>query len=139
MKMGTIGWAAVTSIGLLVLSCATSGTAQVMEQPNSKMLEEYKPVGETANCIDLSELRLNRRRIIDDHMIFFEGHRNRAYLNILDGKCPFLAAYGQFQINTPAGRLCNTDTITVLQRQTGAGVQCGLGHFEIYIRKDREE
>jgi len=127
--------AIAAAAGLVLL--APVAAAQPNEPPRESagtILDEYDPTGERTNCIDLRELRLNRRHILNDRMILFEGDRDRAFLNVLDGKCPFLEAYGQFRIDTSASRLCNTDTITVLQRQAGAGTQCGLGHFEIYVK-----
>ena len=130
---------AITAAGML--AAITEAAAQTDESPErsaSAVLDRYESTGEFVDCIDLRDLRFNARHILNDRMILFEGDSNRAYLNVLDSECPFLEAYGQFRIDTSAGRLCNTETITVLQRQAGAGTQCGLGDFEVLakVKKD---
>jgi len=128
--------ACLASLWIFVMSPMAAQEHKPAEFAADSILNDYEATGETRNCIDLSELRLNRRHILNDRMVLFEGDRNHAFLNRLDGKCPFLKAYGQFQLGTSSSRLCNTDTVTVLQRQAGAGTQCGLGTFEILKRKD---
>jgi len=139
MRAVSFAIAAIAASSLAAAAVAAAAQAdEPPEKSRSTVLDRYESTGEYVNCIDLRELRFNRRHILNDRMILFEGDGNRAYLNVLDDECPFLEAYGQFRIDTSATRLCNTDTITVLQRQAGAGTQCGLGKFEVLVRAEKD-
>lgn len=139
--MRAVSFAIVAIAASSLMAAATAAAAQAddpSEKRSGTVLDRYETTGEHVSCIHLSELRFNPRHILNDRMILFEGDGNRAYLNVLDSNCPFLEAYGQFRIDTSSTQLCNTDTITVLQRQAGAGTSCGLGKFEVLVKTDKD-
>ena len=82
------------------------------------------------DCLSVS--RIDKTKAIDDQNIIFYARGNRAYRNHLPRKCPGLERENRFAYRTSVGRLCSTDTITVLE-QFGVGFRngftCRLGEF----------
>jgi hypothetical protein len=83
------------------------------------------------DCVYTSSVR--RTEVLDDQTIIFYMRGNKvAYRNYLSRKCPGLARAGRFMYEVRGSRLCNIDTITVLE-QWGVGLQpgftCRLGDF----------
>lgn len=82
-------------------------------------------------CLSLS--RINRTVVVDDQTIlFYLRGRDDAYQNILPMRCPGLAANDRFMYSPFSNRLCDSDTITVLERfgsRFERGITCRLGEF----------
>ena len=82
-------------------------------------------------CITTS--RIDKTHILDDQRILFYMRGKEVYLNQLPRKCPGLARPGAtFGYETRTSRLCNLDSITILDRAGSGlmrGATCGLGTF----------
>jgi hypothetical protein len=93
---------------------------------------------------------ISRTEILDDQtIIFFMRGKNVAYRNFLPRKCPGLKRRERFGYQVTAGRLCNIDMITVLERAGNVfdrsnlggfqpGFTCRLGDFLPMSREDLE-
>ena len=80
-------------------------------------------------CISVNRIR--RTKVIDDQTILFEMNGDAYLSNILDHACPGLGREGRF-IHETQGRLCDVDTITVLEQWGTSfrdGFTCRLGKF----------
>lgn len=84
-------------------------------------------VGEAENCITTNQIR--ETKVHDDYTIDFEMNGGRIYRNTLSLRCGGLGFEERFAYETSVGRLCSTDTITVLQSGGTRGATCGLGQF----------
>jgi hypothetical protein len=84
-------------------------------------------VGEPVNCIETNQI--SGTRVHDDRTIDFEMRGGRLYRNTLPYRCGSLGFQERFAYRTTIGRLCSTDTITVLQSGGVNGPTCGLGQF----------
>ena len=85
---------------------------------------------ESEKCIQLQQIR--RTEVIDDQTIAFYVSRQNAYVNSLPRVCPGLARNERFSYQVRFGRICDNDTITVLEGfGTGMrrGFTCQLGSF----------
>lgn len=103
----------------------------------ARILERYQPNGEKASCVDISHIQSTR--VLGQQAILFELRGGRTWLNRLDNRCPMLTAHEQFSYTVSTTQLCSTDIITVLMRDSGPGSSCGLGVFEGYEKKPKEE
>ena len=86
--------------------------------------------GEAKKCIQISQI--SNARVIDSQNIRFEMRGGPDYMNTLPYKCIGLSKNDPFMYETSLSRLCDLDTITVLQRLGGGyskGASCGLGKF----------
>jgi hypothetical protein len=86
---------------------------------------------EPVRCIQST--RIDRTEVIDDRTVVFYMRGRRIYVNHLDRACPGLDRGNPFSYRTTNSRLCNIDTITVLERSAFGlipGFSCGLGEFE---------
>lgn len=83
--------------------------------------------GKAENCINTSNIR--NTGVHGDQTIDFEMNGGRIYRNTLPRRCYSLAFEERFAYETPTGRLCSTDTITVLHSDGSRGITCGLGEF----------
>ena len=92
------------------------------------------------DCVTVARIR--RTEVIDDKTILFYMHGGRVYQNILERECPRLEREGRFMYEIRGHRLCDIDTITVLDR-LGAGFsrgfRCRLGEFHPITREEAEE
>ncbi len=82
------------------------------------------------NCISVNRIRSTK--VIDDETILFYMRGGDIYQNILDRDCPRLEQNNRFMYETFGGRLCEIDTITVLEQFGGGldrGFTCPLGGF----------
>jgi hypothetical protein len=82
------------------------------------------------DCISTSRIR--ETDVIDDHTILFRLRGGAVYSNILDRGCPGLGRNKRFMYEARGGRLCDIDTITVLEQWSSRlqeGFTCGLGQF----------
>lgn len=81
-------------------------------------------------CVSLN--RVNRTEVIDDRTLIFHMRGGGIYLNYLERECPRLAAEERFAYSPTGNRLCNVDSITVLERWGFGftrGFTCQLGDF----------
>ncbi len=83
------------------------------------------------DCISVSRIRSTS--VIDDQtIIFYMRNRDQVYRNDLPRQCSRLASEDRFSYEARSGRLCEIDTITVLESFGGRfsrGVTCRLGEF----------
>lgn len=81
-------------------------------------------------CITVS--RVQQTRVVDDQTILFYMRGRAVYRSELRNACPRLAQEDRFAYETRIGRLCETDTIWVLESFGGRfqrGATCRLGTF----------
>lgn len=80
----------------------------------------------------LSTSSIDRTRVLDDRTILFFMRGKRIYRNYLPRKCPGLEREQRIMYKTQGSRLCDIDTITVLEEWGGRltpGFTCPLGSF----------
>lgn len=85
---------------------------------------------EGERCISVSRLRTTY--VVDDRTVLFYMRGGDIYRNVLRYDCPRLKRENRFSYRVTANRLCNVDTITVIEgfgSSLGRGVSCGLGKF----------
>jgi uncharacterized protein DUF6491 len=92
---------------------------------------EDKPFDRTPeNCVTVQ--RIDHTDAIDDQTIIFRMRGDKVYRNTLPNKCPGLQRENRIAWQTSTSRLCNIDTITVLE-DYGVGFRpgftCRLGQF----------
>jgi hypothetical protein len=111
----------VLGLASVLLFAATSARAQNGEKPFDRT-----PV----DCIVTTSL--DRTQAVDDRTILFYMRGKKVYRNYLPRKCPGLERENRIMYKTRGSRLCDVDTITVLE-QWGArlspGFTCPLGSF----------
>jgi hypothetical protein len=111
--------------GVAALSLA-SATAQ----------DDDEASDEPVRCVSMNSIRSTQ--VVDDTRVLFFQARDKIFLNRLDRECLGLARHGTFTYQVQSGarhaRLCDTDSITVLET-TGRGLNCGLGRFEPLSRE----
>lgn len=111
------------------------------EHPRMQRFDaEYTRTGEILDCLALSRIRSTE--VLDDTHILFRLYGNTVYLNSLPRRCPRLGVVRSFGYATSLARLCDIDTIAVVddfgQGLPGVsgrgpvlrGPHCGLGKFE---------
>lgn len=82
------------------------------------------------DCLSLS--RINRTVVVDDETVLFYMRGGDVYQNILPRRCAGLKDNERFMYSPFSNRLCDTDTITVLEQFGGRfdrGMTCRLGEF----------
>ncbi len=125
----------MASIALaLVTPAAAQNEAPTDEAVNKPVIDDS-----TERCISVRSIK--RTEIIDDRNVLFHMRRKVVYHNILSHRCVGLAREGRMSYKTSSGRLCDNDSISVLQRDSfglRAGIQCGLGMFHKMSREDAE-
>jgi hypothetical protein len=91
------------------------------------------------DCISIN--RIKRTEVIDDQTILFEMNGDVYLSNILERTCPGLAREERFMHET-YGRLCDIDTITVLEQfgtSFRSGFTCQLGEFHPITEIEADE
>lgn len=92
--------------------------------------DDIDPSLEPEDCLSIGSIR--RTEIADDQNIVFYVSGKKIYRNYLPRKCRGLKRADAFMYKTSLSRLCNVDTITVLD-DLGFGFNqgrtCGLGMF----------
>lgn len=86
---------------------------------------------EGERCIHLA--RIDRTKVIDNRHILFYMKGGDVYSNELPHKCIGLRKGKTFMYKTSLNKLCNVDTITVLDDLGfgySRGATCGLGKFQ---------
>ena len=110
----------------LLLFCVLSSWSFALDA----QADDERRDGEPLRCLSLS--RIDHTEIIDNHSIAFFLKGGDIYLNRLQRACPGLRPGQAFSYRTGTGRLCNVDTIRVLENY-GLGLSlsaaCGLGPF----------
>lgn len=88
-------------------------------------------------CISTRALR--RTEVVDDRNVIFYLSGSTVYRNVLPRLCRGLSRDGRFSYSTSAGRLCNSDSIRILN-DSGFGLQegrsCRLGLFHPITKDD---
>ena len=91
-------------------------------------------------CISLN--RIDRTEVIDDRTIIFHMRGGAIFLNHLARECPGLKREERFMYSPTSNRLCDVDTVTVLE-QWGFGLTrgftCSLGPFHPISDADLED
>jgi hypothetical protein len=110
--------------GILLAAAVSSGPVTVAAQEEDTF--DRTPV----DCLTLSSV--DRTRVLDDQTILFYMRNGKIYRNYMPRKCPGLERHDRFMYEAVSNRLCDIDSITVLE-QWGGGLQrgftCPLGPF----------
>jgi hypothetical protein len=110
----------VTALGVLSAFSMMVGPAQTAGVADA----------ETLNCVDL--MRIDHTQVVDEQNILFYMRNGSVYLNRLSHRAPGLDRNRPFMYRTSIGRLCNHDTITVLETWGFGftqGASSALGRF----------
>ena len=108
------------------------GAAALPLQPVAAQ-SDGNDVGERVpeRCISLT--RVDRTEVVDDRTIIFHMRGGGGiYLNHLARECPGLEREERFMYSPTSNRLCDVDTVTVLERWgfgLTRGFTCSLGMF----------
>ena len=92
--------------------------------------EDFAIDREGERCISTRNIR--DTDILDERTILFRMRGNDYFVNYLRHDCPGLVREQRFSYRTTGGRLCQVDTIRVLEQFGGfiqEGMSCGLGAF----------
>jgi hypothetical protein len=92
-----------------------------------------KYLGEKVMCIEVS--RIKETRVLDDQTILFEMRGGTFYINRLPVRCPGLKISGGFSYTTSSQKLCQQDSIKVVQAGSELGGSCPLGEFVQFNEK----
>lgn len=114
----------------------TSGFSETKAERYAKEMAKYKQTDTFENCI--RPQRIKRTKVLDDTHIIFEMRGKKVFLNTLDFKCSRLGFERKFAYSIYGSRLCNTDTISVLDSFMGASGGCGLGKFQVLEELPRD-
>ena len=91
-------------------------------------------------CITVSAI--DRTDVIDDQTIIFFMRGKKIFRNYLPRKCPGLERHERFAYQPTSNRLCDIDTVTVLEQWGGRltnGFTCPLGEFHPIPLEEIEE
>ena len=94
---------------------------------------------EPVNCIMPS--RIDRTEVIDERTVLFYMRGGDIYRNRLAYDCPRLVRERRFSYDVRVNRLCNVDSITVLEywgTSLRRGMACGLGLFYPITEEEAE-
>ena len=119
--------AALVTIGSL--SGALAQDEADTADPVAAAAEDFSFDREGRSCVRTRAIRSTD--ILDDRRILFEMRGGEYYLNNLAYECRGLRRAGSFSYQSTGGRLCNVDSIRVIERVGGlrAGIGCGLDTF----------
>jgi hypothetical protein len=113
-------WLALLGTAVFVLA-----VAPVAAQDDEEVIDRTPE-----KCVGTN--RIDRTKVIDDRTVIFYLRGGNIYQNILPRNCPGLERNNRFMYTPFGGRLCDTDTITVLEQFAGRfdrGFTCPLGTF----------
>lgn len=103
--------------------------------------QEDEPFDRTPrDCIILSNVE--KTEVVDDNTILFYMRGRDVYRNHLPRRCPNLAREDRFSYRTTSNRLCDIDTITVLEQfgtRLQGGFTCQLGQFHPITEEEVDE
>jgi hypothetical protein len=91
-------------------------------------------------CLPVSNI--DRTDVLDDNTIVFFMRGRKIYRNYLPKRCPGLERNDRFSYQTTSNRLCDIDTVTVLEQWGGrlsSGFTCPLGEFHPITREEFDE
>lgn len=94
---------------------------------------------EPVKCITASAI--SRTEVIDERTVLFYMRGGDVYRNRLAYACPRLVREKRFSYELVTNRLCDVDTIFVLEywgTQLRAGMPCGLGEFFPITQEEAE-
>ncbi|HEU4616906.1 MAG TPA: DUF6491 family protein [Gammaproteobacteria bacterium] len=134
MKTNLASVVAAASLGMIL--AAATAAADDKEDKDKKDADE----GGTTSCVQLSRVR--NTTVIDDSTILFQLRNGDILLNHLPNRCPTLGQEKRFSYRVTANRLCDTDTITVLQDfglGLGPSATCQLGEFNPITKEAAED
>lgn len=83
------------------------------------------------DCLQVAAV--DRTVVLDDQTVLFYVRGKKVYRNYLPKKCPGLKREDRFMYEARQGRLCNIDSITVLELWNASftpGFTCPLGKFQ---------
>lgn len=92
------------------------------------------------DCIAVQSI--DRTDVIDDNTILFFMRGKKVYRNYLPRKCPGLERNERFSYQVTGNRLCDIDTVTVLEQwgsRLSSGFTCSLGAFHPIPPEEVEE
>ena len=111
------------------LSLAVLAAALMINAPAVPGEEESAP-GDPVDCINIARIRSTE--VISEKYILFRTRGGTDYVNVLPRNCRSLARNKAFMYKTSIHKLCDLDTITVLNNFSfgfSHGPRCGLGKF----------
>ncbi len=124
-------------LGLIIAFPAWAQDGETEAEETTDAIEEFDR--EPVNCIMPS--RIDRTEIIDARTILFHMRGGDIYRNRLAYDCPRLVREKRFSYDLRTNRLCNVDSITVLEwwgASIRRGVSCGLGQFYPITKEEAE-
>ena len=114
------------------------GSALLFPAPATHAQDDFDRT--PADCIVTTTI--DRTQAVDDRTILFFMYGKKVYRNYLPRKCPGLQRQNRIMYKTRGNRLCDVDTITVLE-QWGArlepGFTCALGNFVPITQEEAED
>jgi len=116
------------SIGFILALTGGICLCSHAEEAEKPALDELLSDGE--NCLLLT--LIDRTEVLDKRSILFYTRGGDICLNRLPHDCPGLRGDKAFMYRTSLNKLCNVDTITVLDSigfGYSRGASCGLGKF----------
>jgi hypothetical protein len=120
--------------------CAALAVSAALLAPSSLIAQEDEPLDRTpVEC--LSTTSIDRTDVVDDQTIIFFMRGKRIFRNYLPRKCPGLEREDRFSYQTTNSRLCDIDTITVLEQwgsRLQPGFTCALGAFHPISAEEAE-
>ena len=125
------------SIYAFALGCLVASVALAQDSPDDTNPpvyeldeEDFAIDREGERCISTRNIR--GTDILDERTILFRMRGGDYFVNYLRHDCPGLVREDRFSYRTTGGRLCQVDTIRVLEQFGGfiqEGMSCGLGVF----------
>jgi len=117
----------------LCLSAAMlSLTAAPGRAEESGLLVDEGQMEISVRCLSLN--RIKNTKVISKQHIAFYTRDGAVYVNTLPRKCHALTRHKAFAYKSTVGKLCDLDTVTVLDDFGGSfnlGPSCGLGKFTL--------
>ena len=113
-----------TMSALPLLLASAGGFAQDDEEDNEPF--DRTPV----DCVRVSSI--DKTEAVDDQNILFHMRGDTVYRNHLPQRCPRLEHENRIAYRVFGGRLCSSDSITVIEDSVfglQSGFTCGLGDF----------
>ena len=101
--------------------------------------EDFAIDREGERCINTRNIR--GTDILDERTILFRMRGGDYFVNYLRHDCPGLVREERFSYRTSGGRLCQVDTIRVIEQFGGfiqEGMSCGLGVFYPITEEEAE-
>ena len=111
--------------------------ARRAEKRRQRIMEEYRKTDNVEACVPMRSLR--QSIILDNRTIFFEANGRRGYMNRLPNTCPGLLREQRFAYANSFGSICRAQIITILDSFGRTWGSCGLGDFEEWEKKPKDE